>query len=75
MKTIKITNENLYNECVIDASIEQVSAGEYDLELELTEKGMQRMFPENWEERSNRVNITGEFGQFDYEDELGFQIV
>lgn len=74
MKTIKIVDSKLYNQCVIDADLDHVGGNDYDLELELTERGMQLMFPENWAERSVRINITGEFGEDDY-IYLGFKII
>lgn len=74
MKTIKIINEQLYNECVIIADLENLTGSECDLELELTGKGLQILFPDNYKTRPSRFNITGEFGRFDYKD-LGFEII
>lgn len=74
MKAIRIIDEKLYNRCVISAELESLTGDECDLELELTDEGLEVLFPENYTERASRFNITGEFGRFDYE-ELGFEII
>lgn len=74
MKTIKVTEEELYNSCVISSDIDEINPGMYDLELELTPKGMQLYFDGETEGRDNRFNITGEFGENDYLY-LGFKII
>jgi hypothetical protein len=60
MKIIKVTNEDLYNDMV--ASVELSLTGNCgDVEIEMSD-GSRRLF-------------SGEHGQYDYEENYGFQIV
>lgn len=58
--TYKITDSSLFNEKVVDVNIERLTY-EMNVEIELTS--------------GERIEIQGEIGERDFEDEYGFILV